>query len=81
MLIAQNIHTEWNKLANVQSLREATQLGDQLFDAAEKLSVERDVAFSMLYTADEDSLKDLRARLDDSRQDTDRVLTAALDAV
>jgi PAS domain S-box-containing protein len=79
--IATGLYNDGRRLAEIRALRDATLLSNQLFDAAEKLSLERDLALSMLSTEDPDTLADLRPRLIDSREQADAALNAALASV
>jgi len=71
LLVTREIYAEWQKLADIHKLKQATLLSDQLFDTAEALEVERDIGFSILYTGDKDIAGDLALRLKSSRQDVD----------
>jgi signal transduction histidine kinase len=62
-------------------LKDATLASDQLFDAIEKLSVEHDIALSMLQAVDTDTIDDLRPRLNESRQAADKALSATMTAL
>lgn len=81
LLIGQDVYAEWQKLAKMHALKEATLLGDQLFEAAEKLSVERDIVFSMLHASGKESMDDLGARLAESQRDVDQAMGAATEEV
>lgn len=72
------MYKEWHKLQDIRSLKEAAILSDQLFDAGEKLSVERDVAYSMLHAPNSEIITLLRPRLLSSRKEADYVLGLAL---
>ena len=43
-LAAKDMYGNWVRLTGIQTLKDATALSDQLFDAMERLSIERDVA-------------------------------------
>jgi PAS domain S-box-containing protein len=81
LLAAKDIYGNWVRLANIQTLKSASALSDRLFDATERLSVERDVALSMLQAPDPDSIDDLRMRLDESRENTIKTLRASIAAL
>jgi PAS domain S-box-containing protein len=68
------VYDNWQRLARVQALKEASVLADQLFDAMDKLSVERDVALSMLRAPDSATVNDLKSRLAEARRAADQAL-------
>lgn len=70
--------TDWQQIKKIQSLREATILSDRLFDATEKFSVERDVAFIMLHATDSDIIRNLRIRIKETRNISDEAFTIIL---
>jgi PAS domain S-box-containing protein len=76
-----DIFSNWVRLANVKMLKDASVLSDQLFDATEKLSIERDVALSMLHAPERDTTDNLRPRLEDSRQGSDDALRTSIAAL
>jgi signal transduction histidine kinase/ActR/RegA family two-component response regulator len=76
-LAGQDIYEEWNKLTQVEELKQATFLGDQLFDASERISLERDIAFTLLYSPNGAALNDLRDQLMQSRQAVDSIMSKA----
>lgn len=71
LLVGREMYVEWHQLKKIESLKDATAFSDRLFDATDKLSVERDVAFAMLHSPDHQDIDDLHARLTESRRDTD----------
>jgi PAS domain S-box-containing protein len=82
LLAGGNVYGDWQRLTNIRALRDGASSSDQLFNAAEKLAVERDVALSMLYANDYETIDDLRIRLNESRRDADmamRDIATALD--
>jgi PAS domain S-box-containing protein len=81
LLAAKEMYGNWQRLTDIRTLKSASALSDQLFDATEKLSVERDIALSMLRAPDADAVADLRPRLMESRHDTDGALHAAMTAL
>lgn len=81
LLAAKEMYGNWQRLSDIRTLRSASTLSDQLFDATEKLSVERDIALSMLNAPDADAIADLRPRLMESRRDTDKALHAGMTAL
>jgi len=78
LLAGMSVYGDWQRLASIQALRDGAASSDLLFDAVEKLAVERDVALSMLYAPDLETIDDLRLRLKESRQDADASLRAAV---
>jgi len=78
LLAAENIYGNWIRLTKIRTLEDATVLSDRLFDATERLSVERDVALSMLHAPDSDTVDNLRPRLLESRKDTVQTLRASI---
>lgn len=81
LLAAKEMYGNWQRLSDIRSLKSASALSDQLFDATEKLSVERDIALSILNAPDEVTAADLRPRLMESRHDSDEALRAAMTAL
>jgi PAS domain S-box-containing protein len=81
LLAAKEMYGNWQRLSDIRSLKSASALSDQLFDATEKLSVERDIALSILNAPDEATAADLRPRLMESRHDSDEALRAAMTAL
>jgi PAS domain S-box-containing protein len=81
LLAAKEMYGNWQRLNDIRSLKAASTLSDQLFDATEKLSVERDVTLSMLNAPDDESVSDLEPRLKESRHDTDEALRASMAAL
>lgn len=72
--------TDWRELNKIKALKEASNLSDSLFEASEKLSLERDVAFSLLYAVDIDTIHNLEARLKESRKSTDEAFTGIINS-
>ena len=81
LLAAKEMYGNWQRLSDIRSLKSASALSDQLFDATEKLSVERDIALSMLNASDEQAVADLQPRLRESRHDTDEAVHASMAAL
>ncbi|HVZ68896.1 MAG TPA: PAS domain S-box protein [Rhizomicrobium sp.] len=81
LLAAREVYGNWQRLRDIRALTSASILSDQLFDATEKLSVERDIALSILQAPDEQTAADLRPKLEESRRDTDEALRAGLSAL
>jgi PAS domain S-box-containing protein len=81
LLAAKEMYGNWERLSNIRSLRSASALSDKLFDATEKLSVERDVALSMLNAPDDQAIADLQPRLKESRRGSDEALRVSMAAL
>ena len=77
-LAAKDMYGNWIRLRDIQTLEDATGLSDRLFDATERLSVERDVSLAMLRAPDFETVEDLRPRLVDSRKGTDQAVRASI---
>lgn len=76
-----DIYVNWVGLTKIETLSDAWAVSDTIFAATEKLSLERDVALSMLHVSDREIIDSLQPRLMESRQQTDKALTASLDAL
>jgi signal transduction histidine kinase len=81
LLVVREVYIEWRQLQNIEAVKNATLMSDKLFDATEKMSVERDVAFAMLYASDGQDTGDLRQRLAASRKEADAAFDTALAAM
>lgn len=81
LIAGKDSYSNWLNLTSIEALKDASTLSDELFDAAEQLSVERDVALSMLQSADKDTIENLRPRLAESRQGAGAALRASLTAL
>ena len=71
----------WRQLAKIQSLKEAVVMSDKLFDATEKLSEERDIAYTILHASDRETIDSLRLRLKESSQAADIAFSASMEAL
>jgi PAS domain S-box-containing protein len=78
LLAARSMYENWVELRNVRALNQASELGDRIFDAVEQLSVERDIAVSILHVADRDIADSLLPRLQESRDGADDALRLSL---
>lgn len=78
---AQEVYVQWQRLAKIEALKDAARVSDQLFDTDEKLSIERDIAVTLLRTSDAETIANLQPRLLDSRAQTDNALHATLEAL
>lgn len=78
LLVGREVWLQWNRLTQIHSLKEAMIMSDRLFDATEKLSVERDIAYTMLHAPDEDTVKDLQPQLEQSWAEADDSFTIAM---
>lgn len=81
LLAGQALWANFTRLRSSESLRGAIVISDQLFDATGKISIERDLALSMLQSSDAETVSALRRALDESRRDADRSVAAALAAL
>lgn len=81
LLAGYEVVTQWERLQRIESLKRATVLSDQLFDAIEQLSSERDIAFSMLYANDPETISALHSRFVEKRQATNEAFTIALNSL
>jgi PAS domain S-box-containing protein len=81
LLCARNVYDDSSRLARIRDLRDAARLSDELFFATNQLSVERDLATSMLHARDPDTVSDLQTLLIEARHASDRALGAATDAL
>jgi PAS domain S-box-containing protein len=73
-----SVYVEWQRLARVESLTQASRLSDTLFSATEHLSVERDVSVALLHASEADMVESLRQRLLESREATDAAMQMAM---
>ncbi|HEY5239031.1 MAG TPA: PAS domain S-box protein [Rhizomicrobium sp.] len=80
LLAAGEMYGSMQRLARVTALRDASLLSNQLFDATERISVERDVALSMLHAPDPDTAADLKQRLAASRRAADDAMGRSMAA-
>jgi len=80
-LVAQQVYVNWQRLAQIQSLKNAVVMSDQLFDATEKLSEERDIAYTILHASDQETIDSLRARLEASGRVADAAFVATMSAL
>jgi two-component system sensor kinase FixL len=78
LLVAREVYQQWKRLEKIVSLKEATSLSDQLFKSLEALSVERDIAFAMLYAPTADDIKKLAPRLREIRPEVDKTFQTTL---
>lgn len=69
------------RLQKIRMLISVTRQADQLFDAAEKLSVERDVTFFLLHTGMQDLVGNLSLSLQESRKSAQIALPQTLEAL
>jgi len=75
---AQGLYVEWERLDKITTLKNATRVSDMLFDANEKLTVERDIALTILDAADRESIERLKPRLLESRASADAAMNGVL---
>ncbi|QGZ93422.1 ATP-binding protein [Terricaulis silvestris] len=80
-LAARDLLSNGERLNRAHELRDAIAVSDLLFDATGKISIERDLALSMLQASDAETLESLQEPLSDSRQASDAAIATALDAL
>jgi hypothetical protein len=80
-LAARDLLSNGERLNRANELRDAIAVSDLLFDATGKISIERDLALSMLQASDAETLGSLQAPLADSRLASDAAVGAALGAL
>jgi PAS domain S-box-containing protein len=71
------VFVEWRTLSSIQGLEKASALSDRLFAATERLSVERDIAATLLRVSKANGAGDMDSRLAESRAQTDEAMQAA----
>jgi signal transduction histidine kinase len=76
----QQVYHEWQRMEKFRSVKDATLLGDSLFDAIEMLTVERDAAFFMLHAPDPEMAESLARDLVETRGGVDKPLEDGLTA-
>jgi len=81
LLVANEVYQQWERLEKIHTLKTATLVSDPLFDVMERLSVERDMAYSLLFNDDPAFAQTLHPRLENSRKEADAALTATLQAL
>ncbi|MBI1211825.1 MAG: PAS domain S-box protein [Alphaproteobacteria bacterium] len=81
LFAAYDVYENGRRLVRIESLRDASVLGDQIFDAVDKLAVERDVALSMLQSTDKDVIQDLKPRLLETRKAADLAMAATVEGL
>ncbi len=80
-LVIRETYLQWHQLSRIKELKGASLLGDQLFNAAEKLSVERDISLSLLHVPDENVRQDLIPHLAEARKAVDQALSSSYAAL
>ena len=81
LLVAKEVVVNWQQLVKIQSLKEAVVMSDKLFDATEKLSDERDIAYTILHAPDRETVDSLRVRLKDSAEAADAAFSGSMEAL
>jgi len=81
LLVAKDVYVNWQQLEKIRSLKGAILMSDKLFDATEKFSEERDIAYTILHAPDADTANKLRARLEERRQAADVALGNGMEAL
>lgn len=73
-----DLYANINRMHQLELLRQASAFGDQMFDAAEKLSLERDLSTAALIAPNAEDANELRPRLTEVRAAVDPAIAAAL---
>ncbi len=81
LLSARDLYANAQRLHDASDLRDASAMSEQLFDATEKVSIERDVALSLLQANDADTIASLEPQLLESRRLADASVTRTLAAL
>jgi signal transduction histidine kinase len=74
LLSGRELYMQWQRETEIQALRDASYLGDSLLEIVEKISVERQISYSMLHAPDVETVENLKPNLEQSRNDTDKAL-------
>ena len=69
---------DWVRLKDIEGLGQASLVSDKIFDAADRFSLERDIALSLLQAADSETIDTMRPRLEESRRGAVAALGATL---
>jgi PAS domain S-box-containing protein len=77
LVCGMDLYQDAKRLEHILALDKASRLGDEYYDAMDKLSLERDITLSILLARDQDTIDQLKARLLESRRSVDSALTAA----
>jgi signal transduction histidine kinase/CheY-like chemotaxis protein len=81
LLAGRELWVNFDRLDIAQDLRAAISVSDELFDATGKISIERDLAVSMLQTNDAETIEALRQPLEESRRAADLSVSNSLAAI
>lgn len=81
LLAALDLYANAQRLGRSYQLRDAVAVSDQLFDASEAVSVERDLALAMLHAPDAETAATLQPQLATSRAQADRTIVQAFSAL
>jgi signal transduction histidine kinase/ActR/RegA family two-component response regulator len=81
LLAGHALITNYTRLKTAEDLRAAIAISDHLFDATGKISIERDLALSMLQANDADTVASLREPLEEARRLADESVDTALAAL
>jgi signal transduction histidine kinase/ActR/RegA family two-component response regulator len=81
LLAGRELFANFEQLKSARELRDAIAISDQLFDATGKISIERDLALSMLQANDAETVDSLNDALVESRRSADQSVEAALAAL
>jgi signal transduction histidine kinase/ActR/RegA family two-component response regulator len=81
LLSARDLYANAQRLHDASELRDASAMSDQLFDATEKVSIERDLALSLLQATDTDTIASLEPQLLEGRRLADASVARTLAAL
>jgi PAS domain S-box-containing protein len=80
-LSAANLNASTAHLRELEGLKNASLISDQLFEATSRLTLEHDIGLSMLRAADAQTIAELRPRLIESRRGTDHAFRSMFTAL
>jgi signal transduction histidine kinase/ActR/RegA family two-component response regulator len=78
IFMVRDLAASGQRLARAYDLRAGIAMSDYLFDATEKISVERDLALAMLQASDPFIVEELAPRLQESRAASDEAVSLAI---
>jgi PAS domain S-box-containing protein len=81
LLAAKEVYINWQQLIKMQSLKQAMVISDKLFDATEKISIERDIAYTILHARNNETIEDLKPQLEESWSEADHAFDSAMQAL
>jgi PAS domain S-box-containing protein len=81
VLVSQEMYRNWQRLGDFKGLRDAIALSDLIFDSNDTLSLERDVATSLLDAPDAVAVEGLRERLRAARSAANETIKKTISAL